>query len=164
MEENKHDPNTAIELLHHVEGLIALGENRANIIAAGNAALLVGYFSTDLLTTMFPQSGFFNQLWPAMFALMAVGFSIVALVPQWGSTIFSKPQPEHSYYFGCIGDLELEKFISEYLERSEVDHVTMILRAVHMRSAKAKQKFTLLFVATAATLLQFAPMIEWFFG
>lgn len=158
MENKKQNPADAIELLHHVEGLITLGENRANIIAAGNAALLVGYSSTNLLTLMFPKSQLFGQLWPYAFALIAVVFAVASLFPQLKSTNLSGRMNPHSYFFGCVGDMTEEVFINDYLKRNEQQHVEMILRAVHMRSKKAKQKFTFLTIATGATVLQFIPI------
>jgi len=162
MDKNQQDPSTAIELLHHVEGLISLGENRANIVAAGNAALLVAYSSTNLLEMMFPQTGLFSPSWPAAFALVAVVFAVASLVPQLKSTIFSKSLPHNSYFFGCLGDMNENDFVEGYLKRTGDEHVRMILRAVHMRARKAKSKFTLLAVATISTIVQFLPMVGTF--
>ena len=178
------DPSSAMELLHHVEGLIALGENRANIIAAGNAALLVGYSQTNLREMMYPISGFFGQIWPVACALVAVLFAVASLLPQWKSTRLSriillilsffrnvplvrglttrlvKRAEPRSYFFGCIGDLNEASFVRDYAQRTPNQHVEMLLRAVHMRSQKAKTKFTLLAIATTATAAQFAPALS----
>ena len=164
MENNDEHAATAIELLHHVEGLVALGENRANIVAAGNAALLVAYASTDLDERLYSAASWFGDQWPTACALIAVFFAVASLWPQMKSTLLSNKSSASSYYFGCIGDLDEAKFIADFQAANEKVHVEKILRAVHMRSKKAKVKFTLLAVATIATVAQFAPLVGTAFG
>ena len=91
-------PSDALELLHHVENLITLGESRANIIAAGNAALLVGYNSTELFNHVFPPLSKFWQNWPSVFAMIAIATAIISLVPQKESTRWADVSRE-SYFF-----------------------------------------------------------------
>ena len=64
---------------------------------------------------------------------------------------------ENHTFFGHIGSLSEEEFVKRYLSRNDDKHLEMILRAVHIRSIKAKTKFTLLAFATAATIVQFLP-------
>lgn len=160
MVNQKKNSADAIELLHHVDGLITLGENRANIVAAGNAALLLAYSSTKLSSSFYSKKTLIPADWPLSFALVALFFSVFALFPQFSSMWVPWRRSSRSYFFGCIGNLKEDQFVEGYLKRDDEQHIGMILKAVHMRARKAKRKFTCLTIAGCATILQFVPIGE----
>ena len=80
-EEDDQKLSSVIELLHHTEGLIALGEQRAGILALGNGALMTAYLSSDRLS-----QNLTHEPVHLGFGLLAIILAFWALWPQTEST------------------------------------------------------------------------------
>ena len=151
-------------LLEHAEGLVSLGEQRAYIIGATNILLIVAYGNGNISLAPDVASPFWKA-WPFIFSGIGLLFSVIALNPQTISTSFSRLNRKASemIHFGSIGCREREDFVREFHDGDESEICEKILRAVHHRSQKAREKFALLAIAAWSTIVQLLPFVIFYF-
>lgn len=135
----------AMKLLDHVEGLIALGERRANIYVALNLALIVAAFQIDIG----PSNALLLPVF-LFFASLATGISLASLHPQRSHYQGDQwSEMRYALQFFSIAEFDdADEFIASFSEDNSPSVTNRLLLAVYDRSEWADRKFRYLKIAS----------------
>src|SRR5688572_19576828 len=147
----------------HVEHQIGLGETRATLLLAAGGALAAVSVAVikemDLWSRLSPGGQWLLGL--AMLAILASIFlALWAVRPAWIVTrlgarrLRASPAGKSVINFPSISlQKEVDVFIADFHAKSERDLEDDLLRTLHGKSVKARDKFTELFYAAACLVL-----------
>ena len=153
----KHE--LAVELFNHIETQLALGESRASVLLAANALLAAAY------ATVVKDQGLIaaaHGVWASILGVAAIALALSLVLSLWAifpathATWFKKPDSEDLFFFAYIATLESSEYTSRYKKAKKDEIDESILKSIHGKSIKAREKFTVLFCAAISTVLSLA--------
>jgi hypothetical protein len=152
-----HRIDFLLQVASHIEQQVSLGETRAGLLLAASGALAAAYATAVQATDFWSLLGPFGQ---SLFesAVAALGVTIIlgllSVRPALVATRFGErrlqalDQPKSIVYFSSIATQEPNDLIAFYRNMTDKDIEDDLLRVLHGKSLKAREKFTDLYCVT----------------
>lgn len=147
-----------LRLTDHIEQQIGLGETRASLLLAADAALAVAYLTAIADLDLWTQFGTIERgvlacAWAALglsFVLALWAVRPAHIVTQFGARKLRRlPERTHVLSFYSIATHNRDDYVRAFHDKSDRELQDELLRAIHGKSIKARQKFTDLLRAAA---------------